>query len=278
MDLTPARIEDLGIKLDSFIAVLSSRNTGKSFLIGQLIQVLMKQGIDYIYMFSNTAKVNRQTNENYAFIDTKALLPTDPETITNVIHGLMTSQKKTEMKYKILIILDDIVLSSRYESVERLASMGRHFGITCILSAQIATKAVSPTIRSNISYLFFRKLPKEVVKDNIYPIMSPTMMEFEELNPLWEFIKENTHDHQFLFFDNNRDSDGEDRLRVVKAHAIDPKYKYVLHNKDAEARLKQDRKNRKIMNAVGTSVGVWSSSQQGFRPDPSLFGNWKAYE
>ena len=52
-------MSELQLKRDSFITILSTRKSGKSFLIRELIYYFLTNAeykCDYLYMFSNTAK------------------------------------------------------------------------------------------------------------------------------------------------------------------------------------------------------------------------------
>jgi len=218
-------IKELKLERDTFISVLSARKTGKSFLIADMIHYFLtdpQQKCDYLYVFSNTAGLQSGTNEQYSFIDPKAILPAKPEVMTNVIKKLMISQKQTKFKFKVLVVFDDIVVSKRYEIIELLASMGRHYGITAILSAQISNTVVSPTIRNNTSYLFWRRLTQNALKDNVFPIVG---VAFENSEELWQTTQEHIDNYQFLFFNNDKDK-SKDSLVLVKADSVPVGFKY----------------------------------------------------
>ena len=270
----PLRNVDIG--LDSFIAIMSSRKTGKSYLIGNLIQILLSKGIDFMYLFSNTAKVNPKTNEQYRFIDPSAIFDASPETIETVMSGLLFSQKKTDMKHKILVILDDLILSRHYEKVEQMASMGRHYSITVILSTQITNHVVSPTVRANISYLFFKKISPEAIRDNVFSIVSPKIPDFATWRELKDFTYRHNTDHNFIFFDNDTSKkEGMDLLKIVRAEPIDENYKYIVKNLTADRQEEKDRRAKRINRLAGHAVALdsymddWSLLKQ----NPS-FGTW----
>ena len=123
-----------------------------------------------------------------------------------------------------MLVFDDIDLSKKYEnSIERLATTGRHYNITTILSAQVATNAISPSIRNNTSYLFFRKLNSETIKKQIYAMIISNS--FESPEEFKHFVNENISDYQFIFYDN--DSDSKD-LQIIKASTIPKDYKYLI--------------------------------------------------
>jgi hypothetical protein len=104
-----------------------------------------------------------------------------------------------------------------------LYTLGRHWNITTILSAQITTKAVSPSIRNNTQYLFFRKLNSKTIKDNVFQCLlnSP----FEDGKDLYNFVMKNNKDYQFIAYFND-DRDVKDSIKIVKAEETKFEFKY----------------------------------------------------
>ena len=223
---------------NSFITVLSTRKSGKSFLVAQLIYNFLTNPpankCDVFYMFSNTAKF--EEGGNYTFLDRRCIFPADHETVDRVIMRLFEIQKSTKNKFHILLVFDDIDLSKKYDqSIDKLAYQGRHYGMTCILSAQIATCAVSPAIRNNSTYLFFRKLTADVLKRLIYQMIYNT--DFKSAEEFKDFVYANNEDYQFLFYDNDGD---EKNLKIIKAESVpkDFHYKCKEPKKDGQKKVK----------------------------------------
>lgn len=249
----PNSIFNLGLELDAFICLLSARRTGKSVLMAELMYYYLNHpdlnGADmYLYLFSNTAGLHSGTNEQYDFLDKQTIIPARPEIMNKVIRGLFESQKKTKFKNKILICFDDIVITHKYEIIEMLASLGRHYGITTILSAQIATSCISPTIRNNTSYLFFRRLTNNSIKDNIYPILG---IAFENPRSLVKFTEDNIKNYQFIFYNNNKDYD-EDSIQIIKSEPVPKDFKYKVLFKQPKQKkrriVRRGDKHLSIMN------------------------------
>ena len=227
MENNVINIEDLALKRDTFIALLSARNSGKSYLIANLIHYFLtneNQRIDYMYLFSNTAGLNTDINSQYRFIDKKAIIPVRQDIMEKAIRGLMRSQGVSKFRFKILLVFDDIVLSNKYHIIEELATMGRHLSITVILSSQISNQAVSPIIRNNISYLLFRRLTQSALKDNVYPILGTA---FENPVDLVEFTNASINNFQFVFLNNNEDLNNES-IQIIKAHEIPKTFSYKV--------------------------------------------------
>lgn len=229
----------MNILRNSFITVLSTRKSGKSFLIAEMIYMFLTNGADnncdVLYMFSNTAKF--EEGGNYEFIDKRCIFKADIPTVDMVVRRLMDIQLKTKKKHHILLVFDDIDLSAKFDkSIETLATQGRHYNMTTILSAQVATNAISPAIRNNTSYLFIRKLNAETLKKQIYSMIITN--EFQNPEEFKEFVNENNKDYQFIFYDNNAD---DKAVKIVKADKIPPEFKYVCKEKPKD-------KKKKIVN------------------------------
>ena len=218
-------MSNLNLRRDSFITILSTRRSGKSYLVANLIHYFLTNSenrCDFLYMFSNTAKFEQ--GGNYNFIDNKVKFKADPENAKKIVDAIFRTQLETRKKFHILVIFDDIDLSKRYEdSIEKLATFGRHYHITTILSAQVATNAISPAIRNNTSYLFFRKLNAETIKKQIYSMIING--EFEHPQELYDYVQNNIQNYQFIFFDNDSDSK---EIEIVKADPIPEGFIYKV--------------------------------------------------
>lgn len=234
----PQDVTGLKLERDTFITVMSQRRSGKSVLLASLIHYFMNGLCQFAYLFSATAALNRNTNHAYNFFDPRAII--HPNLMDGFISNLIKSQKQTGMHAHILLVFDDIVVTRRYEVLEWLASAGRHYSITVILSSQISNTAVSPTVRSNVDYVFWRKLGKNAIQNNIFPFMS--ISEFKDYQQLHDFTLENTKDYQFIFYDNATDSD--DKIKVVRAFPIPKDYRYSVA--DRKPRPKQKPRNLAI--------------------------------
>lgn len=219
---------DLNLDRDTFMTVMSQRKSGKSVLLSNLIYYYMDHASEdkkchYVYVFSNTAGINDATNHSYKFFDKRAII--SPKNMNTFVQNLIKSQIQTKMKFHVLLVFDDIDVSKRSDVLEWLASMGRHYSITVILSAQISNLVVSPTVRGNVDYIFWRKLSDNGLKNNIFPFMS--IDDFAGYKELIAFTKNNTKNHQFIFYNNSTDVE-EDKIKLVHAEPIPEDYKYVV--------------------------------------------------
>lgn len=235
-------VQDLRLSRDTFITIMSQRKSGKSVLISNLIHYFLTADhghqCHYCYLFSTTAKLNQTTNHAFSFLDPRTILEPRPEIINPFVHNLIQSQKKTNMKYHVLLVFDDIIVTKRYEALEFLATAGRHYSITVILSSQISNNAISPIIRTNVDYVFWRKLGKQALQNNIFPYMS--ISDFEDYQQLHQFTLANTSDYRFVFYDNSTDQ-LDNKIKLVRANDLPADFKYQL------ADLKPKHRHRKYI-------------------------------
>lgn len=235
-----AKINDLQMETGASILMLSTRKSGKSYLVRNIIYYYLtkpkrKDRIQFLYLFSETAKF--ETSGMYSFIDPKCIFKADPQTVELVVKTLFNIQLKTKKRNNVLLVFDDIDLSARYEnSISALCVRGRHYGITTIISSQIAVGTISPTIRDNITYLFWRELNKETIKRTIYPMITSDY--FEGQKEFLKFVIENKKNYQFIFYSKGTE---EKELKIVKGNDIPNNFKYKLKTKK---KIDNDKKNK----------------------------------
>lgn len=223
-------ISDLNLERDTFITLLSQRKSGKSVLIANLIHYFLtdvENRCHYAYLFSETAKLNQKTNSSYQFFDKRAIFDPSPERITTFFNNLIDSQIKTQMQYHILVVFDDIDLERPIPMLNKMASRGRHFSITIILSAQISNHVVSTTVRNNVDYIFWRRLGKDAMKKDVFDYMS--VADGLEFKGFLQSTLDNTSDYQFMCYNNNTEAlDG--KFSAVKANPLPEGFEYKLAN------------------------------------------------
>lgn len=216
----------LKVEINPMCVIISGRNSGKSFLINDLVYNMLKvRKYDLIYLFSSTAQLSTVDN-SYSFMPKNFIYRTNEEIEQTMDHLVKIQQFRESQKMKridILCIFDDIEISQN-QSLNNMAVRGRHYNITVILSSQRASTLVSSTIRSNFDYLFFRKCSTDDIKDYVYKMC--TNSGFHNAKDLVEYTHDNTHDFQFLFYDNKTD---ENNLYITKAKEV--KFKFSIGKK-----------------------------------------------
>jgi hypothetical protein len=223
-------IYDMKLQRDSFITLMSQRGSGKSVLLSNIIHYFLtdeENKCDYAYVFSETAGLNQVTNHSYSFFDKRAIIdPSDIRVVNNFVSHLKASQEKTKFKIHVLLVFDDIELGKGWDVLDFLAARGRHYSVTVVLSAQISNCVVSPKVRRNVDYAFWRKLGAEDIKKDIYKYMS--ISEYRKSEDLINVTLENTTNYRFMLFDNRACSDGEDKIHLVRAIDLPEGFEYKV--------------------------------------------------
>lgn len=204
---------NLDLERNPMILYCSGRNSGKSFSIQNLVyEMLKKKKYDIIYVFSNTAQISHM-DKSYEFVNKHFIFRSNEmdKTVTQIINSQM---KLKDKGLSLLLIFDDIIIEQT-PVLNLLATQGRHYGITVIISSQKASTLISSQIRSNFDYLFWRKINTEDIKDFIYSMLSNTDHTSKEIV---ELTHNNTDDYKFLMYDNTIDS--KDNIVCVKAKKV----------------------------------------------------------
>ena len=221
-DTNPIELKDIEFQANSTYTLLSCRKSGKSFMIRNLIYLLLKQKkIDLIYLFSYTADVDQA----YEFLDKSYIF--DPSIMDKTI-DLIFQMQKAHPTRKVCIICDDFDLEKSHDSLNSLYTRGRHYNITTILSAQITTKGISSSIRNNTIYLFVRKLNARTIKDYVFQMLLNT--EFDDPKTFYNFIKNNVEDYKFVLYLND-DRPSTDSIKIIKANEVNFKFGKTLKEK-----------------------------------------------
>ena len=132
--------------------------------------------------------------------------------------------KKQHKNHGILVVFDDIDVTKKNDKVAELFTQGRHYNLSVIVSSQNASYFLSPTIRTNIDYLAFRKVENSY-KETLWNVCDIEM----SFNDFKAYMKDNAADYKFIFCYNKSDSEyDEDKLKVDRAVLYeDMKLKYV---------------------------------------------------
>jgi hypothetical protein len=219
IDNTVHSLDEYQFPANSTFTLLSARKSGKSYLIRNLVYLLLKNKlIDLIYCFSYTADID----DAYGWLSKEYIF--NPKKMDETIELIFKMQKQPKRR-KICIICDDFDITSQSDSLDMLYTRGRHYDITTILSAQITTRGVSTSIRNNTQFLFIRKLNAKTIKDNVFQMLLNS--EFDNGNELYEYVKNNNENHQFILYLND-DRPVSDSIAIVKAKEV--KFKFEYHS------------------------------------------------
>lgn len=140
-----------------------------------------------IYAFSSSAKFN----QDYDFLEKSRIFDPSKEADIQTLVKIVKLQRSVRAKgipYQLLLIFDDIVgvINTHGGKVgkffDRLASSGRHIGISCVFITQRLTK-ISPTIRDNCLYWIVIKLKMNEIMDQVFSVQS----QFTDKFRFWDY-------------------------------------------------------------------------------------------
>ena len=206
-------VDDLIERLPRYftMCLASKRNSGKTYLMTQIIQRLIKKKkVDMVLVMSNSAGLNK----DYSFLPPGLVMKFNEQ----VLEQLWSRQQKTDMKKRehIFVVLDDVLSDPRAlrsELVSRIYSLGRHNMISCAVCSQVANHVLTPVMKQNSDMLLWSKLNRNqlaIIWESLNGVAKKAFIR-------WAEIFGGVHDN-FCVFDNITDKNApEDFLFVVRA-------------------------------------------------------------
>jgi len=220
-DTNVQNITEIKFKFPTFIVICSKSESGKTCLAKGIIKNLIDNNdVHHILIYSKTCMFE----DEYNFIPEKNMIEYNKseEHIKKIFEyqkSRIENNKKNQQNKKkvenILMIFDDIIISKKNEEIINLASLGRHYNITCIMSVQFGRGVLSPNVRGNIKYLFFNDLNYES-EEAVYRSIHIPYKQYE----LHDFIDEHNDNYNFILYDNI-EKNKRKRIKVVKSDLID---------------------------------------------------------
>lgn len=204
------KIEDISFPEHSFIILASARRTGKSCLIHNILNVYLQQhDIDSLIVFTNT-----KFNEEFYYIPKENIFEYSDceEKLEKIIDSQKNKLNKKIYCPHLIIILDDINLSQRNDSIINSSSYGRHVKVTIILSVQYPKSVCDTKIRANFDILMYNELNETALKAIHESFHMP--FSYQNLKEFTNYILDNT-DHTFICY--NKSNKRKERLKLVKA-------------------------------------------------------------
>ena len=208
--------EDITCLLDRLpplftISCASKRNSGKTVLISQLIQMLLKEKrVDMVLVMSGSAGLNH----DWEFLPKELVMPYSEATLGR----LWQRQKDTpkDDRDSVLLVLDDCLATPdaiRSELLMRIYALGRHVHILCIIISQVANWILTPTIKQNSDLILWSKLNRqqlETLWTSMTNIDKKAFLRFSETHGGKNF--------NFLCFDNfTTSTDAVDFFTILRA-------------------------------------------------------------
>ena len=211
-------IEEIVRRLPHYftISCASKRNSGKTVLISELIQTLLKEKrVDMVMIMSGSAGLNH----DYEFLPKKLVTRFNEATLKSI----WASQKDREETDRphILIVLDDCLATPealRNNTINAFYSLGRHVMCSFIIISQHTTHLLSPLIKANSDVILWSKLNRGQLKTLWEATTNITLKDFIRLSESLGGIH-----YQFMLLDNYTASiHPTEFLAVVKAKPPKP--------------------------------------------------------
>ena len=192
---------------------LARRNSGKSTLIGEIVQQLLKaKMVDMVIVMTGSAGLG---NGDYSFLPPELVMPFNEDLLSK----LWERQKATPKKDRkhLLIIIDDALATPEAINnpvINAIISLGRH-GFTSIgISSQHTKSLCSPLIKANSDLIIFSKLNR-INLEAIYDCT--THLSKKDFIRICENL--GGHDYNFVVIDNYKQtSDPSEAITVVRAN------------------------------------------------------------
>ena len=139
------------------IFIVAKRGEGKTVMIKDIIYNT-RERYDDVYLFSRTANINLE--DPFPFIKNNEHRYDDYD--DKILRDLYNEQKRKLMMYKkkeidrvdhILLIFDDVIMNKEIKKknsmLEELCVNGRHVFMTVVITAQVFSSGMLPSIRKN---------------------------------------------------------------------------------------------------------------------------------
>lgn len=211
------------VKDGSIVVMIGKRNTGKSYLIRDLLS--RKTDIPTAVVISPTEQSNR------FYSDMIPPLFIHDEYSSGVVEKLVARQKKMKKESmrdpgvdgRCIFIMDDCLYdSSAWSKDKRIREIfmnGRHFNITYVLAAQYGLPC-PPQLRSQIDYVFLLRESIMRNKKILFENFAGMFNSFEVFNSVMNQV---CQDHNCLVIHMNSNSDRlEDQVFWYKAREQPP--------------------------------------------------------
>jgi hypothetical protein len=194
------------------ISCCSKRNSGKSVIISQLIEELIKaKRIDMVIIMSGTAGLN---DYDYKFLPKSLIIPFSEDVLENLW------QKQVKQPYHkrkhILIVLDDCLATPeaiRNDTVMKYICNGRHICTSFIISSQHTSALLTPVLKANSDLILYSKLSRQQLENLSMSTTSLSKQDFIRFSETSAGV-----DYSFCVIDNYINSkDPSEFLTIVRA-------------------------------------------------------------
>ena len=192
------------------MCVASKSNSGKTVLISELVQELLKKKKVYLpFVFSNTVGIS----DDWGFIPPHLKSKFDSAKLQHLLDK-QAEVPKSERK-QLLIIFDDVLTDRDAEKNDLILKcyvMGRHYCVSPILMSQISNYLLTPQIKSNSCYILYSRLNRQQLAS-----LWESITNFDKKDFI-HFSETANKDFNFIVVDNTvHSSNPLDFLHIVRA-------------------------------------------------------------
>ena len=220
---------------DGFMLVLlAKRRVGKSYMTRYLIQQAYAQGKGWnrIHIFSQTGLLARES-EWRNHIDEKLISELNDEKLAQIIEY---QRNNTDQTY--LIVLDDCLSAESFKNIKHLnmlASEGRHYGISVIISTQYSKGLLAPAVRNNVDFLMFSTNTKTVL-DTVYDMV----VYHKPKQDFYKMVETNTKDYYFILYNNT----GGGKFARIKSKPVPKEFRVVVASRRGSGKSSKSSKSK----------------------------------
>ena len=227
MNIQLRRFDMSSIKDDKVVVLIGKRETGKSFLVKDLL--FYHQDIPIGTVISGT----EASNGFYGKIVPKLFIHDEfqeaivinslkrQKMVVNKMNGEVTKYGKSQLDPRAFLILDDCLYDSSWTKSKYIRSLfmnGRHYKIMFIITMQYAL-GVPPNLRTNIDYVFILRETYVSNRKRLYEHYAGMFPSFEIFSQVMDQCTEN---YECLVINNNAKSNKlEDQVFWYKASPHD---------------------------------------------------------
>lgn len=221
------RFDITSIADDSVVVFIGKRQTGKSFLVRDLL--FYKKTIPVGTAISGTEGANQFyskilpkafIHDEYAEEITERVLERQKRVAKQVV-AQREESGRSDIDPRALYLLDDCMYDSRWtrsRSVRSLFMNGRHYSLLLLITMQYAL-GIPPNLRTNIDYVF---ILRESIYQNRKRIYDSYAGMFRTFETFCRVMDQCTEDYHCLVIHNNAKSNKlEDQVFWYKASAHD---------------------------------------------------------
>jgi hypothetical protein len=158
------------------VNILARRNSGKSVIIQEMIQELLKaKKIDMVVVMSGSAGLN----DDYNFLPKELVMPFSEEILENIWEKQAKTPK--DKRKRVFIVLDDCLGTPeaiRSDIINKYFTVGRHVSTSFLISSQHTAMLLNPLIKANSDLLIWSKLSRQQLENLSLSTTGLTKQEF----------------------------------------------------------------------------------------------------